>query len=280
MKEELPIFLLILFVIIGSAPGQIHLAVTDFSNNSDVYFLDSWERSVPDLLRAELDKSTDIVVLERDKLDKLFEEQKLALAGFLDSSTVQEVGQLAGAEFIISGSVDKVGRRFRIDVNLIRVKTGEMHIEKAIAPDSDHLQEMIDLLSNNIIYFLSGKGKYQPSVSIASYPTKYFLAATVGFGTAALLFNESYRENKKNYDETIALEKFDPYYDKANNARKLSIAMVSCAGAAFIGTVYCWLKNRSIEDVTADIGDEVNISPAVSINHLNHEVMLSVQIRF
>ena len=272
-------FLVVLFWF-TALPAQINLVVADFSNNSSVYFLDAWERSVPNLLRSEMARSEHIVVLDRERMDKLFEEQKLVLAGFIDSSTVQEVGQLLGAEFIITGSVDQVDRHFRIDVNLIRVKTGEVHIEKALAPDADHLQEMINLLSNNIVYFLTGKGQYRESVSIANYPTKYFLAATVGFSAAALVFNQQFRNNLKKYDENVALEKFDTYYDKANNARRVTAVMASLAGTAVIGTLWCWLKNRSTEDITAGserTGRKISLAPLYGAKE---EVGLRVQITF
>lgn len=260
--------------------AQINLVVADFSNNSSVYFLDAWERSVPNLLRAELARSEHIVVLDRERMDKLFEEQKLALAGFIDSSTVQEVGQLLGAQFIITGNVDQVDRRFRIDVNLIRVKTGEVHAEKALAPDADHLQEMINLLSNNIIYFLTGKGQYRENVSIANYPTKYFIAATVGFSAAALFFNQQYRDNLKKYEENVVLETFDTYYDKANNARKVTAVMASVAGTAFVGTLWCWLKNRSTEQITAGSGQSAWNVSLISLYDATNEVALRVQVTF
>jgi len=279
MKKKFNPILIILLFCSNFLLAQINLVVTDFSNNSDIFFLDSWERSVPDLLRSELAQSNDFTILDREKLDAVFEEQKLALAGFIDSSTVQEVGQLVGAEFIVSGSIQKVSQRFRIDVNITRVKTGEVHIEKAIAPDSEHLDEMIELLVNNIQNHLTGKGKYKSSISISGYPTKYFLGATIGLAGAAILFNQSYLDNKKKYDDNLELEKFDTYYDDANNSKKIAITAASLGGTALLGTLYCWLKNRSIEDISAGNKNEIEVLPGVCLK-TNQEVRFSVQIRF
>jgi TolB-like protein len=277
--KTLQYLLCIIPLMIGSSYGQINLVVTDFSNNSDIFFLDSWERSVPDLLRSEFAQTDQIVVLERDKLDKLFEEQKLALAGFADSAATLQIGQLAGAEFIISGSVDKIGKHYRIAANITRVKTGEVHIEKVVAPDPDHLKEMIDLLSGNIIHHLTGKREYKESISIANYPTFYFFAATVGFTAAALVYNQKYLDNKKKYDSTLEFNKFDSYYDKANNAHKVSLVMASLGGTALFGTLYCWIKNKSKENITADNRNQVTFNPGVIINP-NKKVQFSVQIHF
>ena len=87
--------------------AQLNIAVTHFSNNSNILVLDSWESTVPSLLRSELARSKHIILVERDKLAAIFEEQKLALAGFIDSSKIKDIGNLAGADFIVSGNIQK-----------------------------------------------------------------------------------------------------------------------------------------------------------------------------
>lgn len=265
--------------LISNVFAQINLAVTQFSNNSNAFYLDSWETSVPNLLRSELAQSDKITVVERDKLAAIFEEQKLALAGFIDSSKAKDIGQLAGADFIISGNIQKVDDNIRIDANITRVKTGEVHIERAVATDPDHLEQMIELLSNNIEFHLTGKGKYKESVSVSRYPTIYFLGATVGFAAASLIFNQSYLDNQEKYDNAYNLKDFDKYYDDANNSRKLSAVMAALGGSALIGTVYCWIKNRSIDDVNTGSKNTISFYPEIHFDN-NKEVQFSVQINF
>ncbi len=278
MKSSLlTVFVIALFTI--PLQAQIHIVVADINNASDAFHLDTWERSVPEMLRAEFSRLPDFVVLEREKLDALFEEHKLALAGFLDSSAVKEVGELMGAEFILHGTIHKIDRRYRIDVNIIRVKTGQVKTEKVEAPDADHLNEMVGLLVHNILYHLTGQGAYKEQVSIARHPTKYFFAATVGFGILGVVANNSYLDNKDKYDQASLLEDFDTYYDKANNARQLSVAAYALGGAALVGTLYCWIRNMATEDITAHREQNMQISPTVKTGY-NREVMLGVQIRF
>ncbi len=257
------IFILALFA--NVAYTQIRIVVADFKNESPAMFLDSWERSVPDLLRAELSRSEEIIILERQQLDAIFEEQKLALAGFVDdSSLVQQIGKLMGAEIILSGAIYKVGKKYRIDVNITRVKTTHVISEKAEAPDAEHLKDMIDILANNIKLQLTGKGKYRDKIVIADYPTKYFLGATAIFATAAILTNAQYRNNLDKYHQNTELDNFDTYYDKANTAKKLSILAGGLGVAAFAGTLYCWIRNLTGGAVTAHVKTEVDIKPEVS----------------
>jgi hypothetical protein len=138
---------------------------------------------------------------------------------------------------------------------------------------------MIDLLSGNIIHHLTGKREYKESISIANYPTFYFFAATVGFTATALVYNQKYLDNKKKYDSTLEFNKFDSYYDKANNAHKVSLVMASLGGTALFGTLYCWIKNKSKENITADNRNQVTFNPGVIINP-NKKVQFSVQIHF
>ena len=279
MKKIVLITVLVNLLLLPGLLAQINLAVTQFSNNSNVVYLDSWESSVPNLLRSELAQSKYITVVERDKLAALFEEQKLALAGFIDSSKIKDIGNLAGADFIISGNIQKVDDKIRIDANITRVKTGEVHIERAFATDKSHLDKMIDLLVNNIEFYLTGDGKYKQSISTSRYPTYYFLGAAAGFTAAYFIFNQSYLDNQKKYNNATRLEEFDKYYDDANNARKLSVIMASLGGSAFIGTVFCWIKNMSIEDVNAGSRQDISFYPGIQIDN-NKEVQFSVQIHF
>ena len=259
--------------------AQLNIAVTHFSNNSNILVLDSWESTVPSLLRSELARSKHIILVERDKLAAIFEEQKLALAGFIDSSKIKDIGNLAGADFIVSGNIQKVEDKIRIDANITRVKTGEVHIERAYATDKDHLDKMIELLANNIEFHLTGEGKYKESISTSRYPTYYFLGATAVLATATILFNQSYKDNQKKYDNALALKNFDKYYDDANNARKLSIVMASLGGSALVGTLFCWIKNQSIEDVSAGNKQDITFYPGIKFGN-NKEVQFSVQINF
>ncbi len=277
MKQKVVILIL---VMLFSASAQVRVVIADFKNESDVFFLDSWERSVPDFLRSELSQSNEIVLLERQKMDAIFEEQKLALAGFIqDSALVQQIGNLVGADIILSGSIHKISKQYRIDVNITRVKTTEVISEKVEAPRPELQKDMLNILTNNLLYRLTGSGEYIRGKRISNYPTNYFLAGTAGLTVAALLANQQYLTNYDAYHQNLELDKFDAFYDKANNAKKLTILLGGLAGAAFVGTVYCWISNRTSGSIRAHQQREVGLTPGVSFNS-RREGRLYVQIHF
>ena len=154
------IFYLILLFFLSNVTAQVTVVVADFENNSGGFNLDYWEKAIPDFLTSELSTSNRIVIVERNKLDKVLEEQALGLTGILDSSNVKEVGKLLNAQYIIQGTINQVNGKCRIDANIIKVKTGEVKSEKVIAPNESHLEEMTLLLSNNIKKVLVGQGTY------------------------------------------------------------------------------------------------------------------------
>lgn len=257
------LFILLLTVVAGFA--QIRIVVADFKNESDVLFLDSWERAVPEMLQSSLSRSDKITVLQRKKLDAVFDEQKLALSGFSeDSALVKQIGNLAAADVILSGSIYKTGEKYRIDVHLTRVKTTRVITEIAEAPDSKHLKEMMAILANNIEFQLTGEKKYIAKKVIADYPTVYFLGASGGLLLATAVFNGQYQTNLNKYNANTDINRFDSFYDQANTAHKLMILTGSLTAAALAGAVYCWIGNLTGGAVKAHPQKEIQLQPGVS----------------
>ena len=150
------LYFLVLILIILSCPSQAQMtiAIGDFKNNTDSFYLDDWEKSIPEFLESELSKSVNLVVVERRQLESVLQEQALNMTGLVDSSTAQQVGNLLGAEFVISGTVNQSGKWTRIDAKIIHVSSGHVKSEKVQAPDEKHLTNMVSMLGNNIIVIL------------------------------------------------------------------------------------------------------------------------------
>ena len=76
------------------AGAQTTVAIGDFQNRTNRIYLDSWEQKIPEFLQSELSGSSEIVLVERQSLQAILEEQALTMTGLVDSSTAQEVGRL------------------------------------------------------------------------------------------------------------------------------------------------------------------------------------------
>ncbi|NOX89253.1 MAG: hypothetical protein GXO77_09505 [Calditrichaeota bacterium] len=252
-KNNLYLILIFLFVLqFSQLSAQLRVAIGNFENQTDEVLLDSWERNLPDYLGVELGETSSIVLLERNRLNEIFKEMNLVLSGFVeDSSLVEKIGKLAGADVLISGVLTKVENHYVILAHLTRVKTGEVWVERVEAPDNKNFRKMVKLLGNNIRFRLTGEGSYRTSQSLNRYPTSYFLGAAVLSGIAAASLFNNYRTAYDDYHNTSDLDKFDTFYDKANRLHKWSNAMFFIAGSSLLGAAVCWIKNITRSDLKA-----------------------------
>jgi len=66
-------------------------------------------------------------LIERKLLEKVLEEQRLQLSGAISSSTVKKIGELSGADIVVSGTVNSlIGDEIEVNVRAVNVETGEV----------------------------------------------------------------------------------------------------------------------------------------------------------
>ncbi len=154
--KRLMIILMIGFIIIPFGLSQAQLkkrvAVFSFEDKTDR----SWRwwdgrgpgEGMADMLTTSLVKSGKYVVIERQEVNSLIEEQKLGQAGLVTQQSAAEMGKLLGVELAVVGSVTEFGHSKKdvggslssgfglgvqsqkatvaIDVRLINTTTGEI----------------------------------------------------------------------------------------------------------------------------------------------------------
>ncbi|MDA3945132.1 MAG: hypothetical protein PF439_00420 [Helicobacteraceae bacterium] len=90
---------------INGVANTKNIAVTPF-HNDDVNLADKVEASISN---QHIDGKRYFNVINRTDLNKIITEQKIQNSGLIDESTAVEVGNMLGAQAIISGSVDQPG---------------------------------------------------------------------------------------------------------------------------------------------------------------------------
>lgn len=66
-------------------------------------------------------------LIERALLEKVLEEQKLQLSGAISTSTVKRIGELSGADIVVSGTVNLlIGDEVEVNARAVAVETGEV----------------------------------------------------------------------------------------------------------------------------------------------------------
>lgn len=105
-------FCLCLFFIFSnlSAGGKKIVCVIDLEDKSS--HSHSWHNvgtGIADMMVTALAESKKYTVIEREKLEKVMEEQKLGASGAVTPQTAAKIGRLLGANYIITGSVTEFG---------------------------------------------------------------------------------------------------------------------------------------------------------------------------
>jgi TolB-like protein len=75
-------------------------------------------------MRTEIGNTNAVRLIERKAIESIMAEQGLAQSGCVTDECAAEVGQLLGVQFMINGSIGKIGDSFTIDVKMFSVETG------------------------------------------------------------------------------------------------------------------------------------------------------------
>ncbi len=113
MRTYLSILMILIFSFVlfaGNMQGlKKRIAVIDFEDRS------GWGHNIgsglADMLVTQLVKSGKFMVIERQELSKILEEQGLGLSGAVTPQSAAQVGKLLGVELMVMGSVSEFGEK-------------------------------------------------------------------------------------------------------------------------------------------------------------------------
>ena len=91
--------------------------------------------------------ATKFIVIDRTHLQALLQEHKLSASGLVDPQTARKLGELAGADTLITGTVTPFGDTVRISVKAIDVRTSAL--VTATASDLPRTKAVDELLSRS-----------------------------------------------------------------------------------------------------------------------------------
>ncbi|MCK5569950.1 MAG: hypothetical protein KAJ15_09550, partial [Spirochaetes bacterium] len=92
----------------------------------------------------EIAKLDTLTVIERDKLDMILDEQKLAINDLMDTSNAIEIGKLLTANYILTGSVVEMPGSVMIFGRVINVETAEVEsVAQVIVPKNHDVRALL-----------------------------------------------------------------------------------------------------------------------------------------
>ncbi len=156
-------FLYILFYFLFIAASlfsrdKIKLAVLDFEGKN---ISQSSAEAVTDLLRTELFNTGHFKVVERQRIQKIIEEQKFQMMGFTDASQAAEIGRILNVQKIMIGTVTLLGNTHLINTRMVDVQTGLVVLAESVECQGgeDQLPHAITELAIAVSYKVGLEGK-------------------------------------------------------------------------------------------------------------------------
>ncbi len=142
MKRILFCFLGISFLLFSlpafAEPPTTTLAIMNFTNRSPSGEWQWLSKGLADMLITDLSNASELQVVERERMQKLFEEMTLSTTGLINDATAARFGKVAKVDKALFGSFLKQGDRLEIEAHIIDVASGElMRVEWVIGKAKD-----------------------------------------------------------------------------------------------------------------------------------------------
>ena len=103
------------------AEGKQTVAILDFEGRG----INQMEAAtLTDRLMSEMVATNAVILVERNQMNEILQEQGLQQSGCTSSECAAEVGALLGVQNMISGSFGKLGNTYTVDAKMFSVETG------------------------------------------------------------------------------------------------------------------------------------------------------------
>ena len=122
MRTFSSLLITILTASIMAQSGKPTVAILDFEGQ-DVSA--SEVQTLTERMRTEIGNTNAVRLIERKAVEKIMAEQGFQQTGCTSDECAAEVGQLLGVQFMVSGTIGKVGKTYTIDCKMFSVETGE-----------------------------------------------------------------------------------------------------------------------------------------------------------
>lgn len=126
-RAALALSLLVLPVVAHAAPDNrptVAVLYFDYSGkDADMAVL---KKGLAQMLISDLSALDGVRLVERDRLEEILAELKLAQSGKIDASTAAKVGKLLGARYMVLGGYFDLMDTLRADARVVEVETGKV----------------------------------------------------------------------------------------------------------------------------------------------------------
>lgn len=235
MRRRIPLFALALAAL-AALPQEVRaqdtrpgIAVLPFNNGGsygqDKQDFQALEKGLAGMLISELSQNPGARLVDREGVQKILDEQKLAKDGAVDAATAAKIGKLVGARYMVMGSFVDFYGKFRVDARLVDVETSEIIKTVRGDPKLEKREEVFKLLQS-VAEKLMAETKLPPltqeqakAVKARNVPTE-----ALSYYSRALLFQDQGDRTRAADYFKKALEVFPEYSEAREGLRKINPA--------------------------------------------------------
>jgi len=143
--------LIILFSPMLLSAEEIVLSVQDFTVESERQEYTHIGKGVSRLVAMELRKAENITIVEREKLKKVLDEQRLSLSGLTEEDELMRIGRLLTADYLVLGDIIEMAGPVMIYMRMVDARTGEVVLQEEIVEELDAYDYIASSLARSVI---------------------------------------------------------------------------------------------------------------------------------
>lgn len=203
----LPLALLFATPLSLAAQTAPTVAVLDF-NAASVTLEDASAigRGLADMIMTELSSRPNVKLIERQQIDDLVQKRQIVLSGRVTDAVAMEIGQLLGANYLVTGQVLMQKDLARMDIRMLDVESGEIYRSRKLTGKRDEFLSLVEQLADEFTKDL--KVPERKVVAEAKAPVAAILAYSRG-----LDYERRGRRDKAREMFTRTLELFPQHPD-------------------------------------------------------------------
>ena len=132
---------------------KVRIGIIEFQSLNEEAKKDNLGKIVSEMLTTSFVNSESFKIIEREQLQKVIKEFQLSQSGIIDTSYAKQIGKIAGADAIVTGSVTKIGNDLRLDARIIDIESGIiLTAEKSVGKvDLKSIGIMTDRIVTNLV---------------------------------------------------------------------------------------------------------------------------------
>ncbi len=202
-------FLLTLLSALAALPGFTEskvISVLYFENTTGDKEYAWFSKGAADMLISDLAAQPDLTVVERERIQKILQEQENSLSGLYDEKSAMRIGQLVAAKQIIIGAYIVHQKTLRMDAKVVDVETGKIFKTVQAEGDIDKLFAVQKDLTAGVLRELGVQGALS-----GRGDTESLEAARAYYTGIDLLDGGSFEQAAQSFRQAI---KLDPFYAK------------------------------------------------------------------